>query len=134
MAMIKPVISSPSYAAKDRNGGVRVKGQVSGQSSAKEMGWADRLTARIARDRPDVWERMKNGEFASVAEAARDAGIDVKNPKRAVLSEDIERLANRNRSAIWVGTRTAKTTVLRPVTGLPALSLGPPLGISLTSI
>jgi hypothetical protein len=30
---------------------------------------ADYLTARIARDRPDIWERMKNGEFTSVAAA-----------------------------------------------------------------
>jgi hypothetical protein len=32
-------------------------------------------TARIARDAPDVLERMKAGEFCSVAEAERAAGI-----------------------------------------------------------
>ena len=33
------------------------------------------LTARIARDRPDVLERMKRGEFRSVRAAAIEAGI-----------------------------------------------------------
>lgn len=36
---------------------------------------ADYLTARIARDRPDVLERMKAGEFTSVRAAAMEAGI-----------------------------------------------------------
>ena len=51
------------------------------------------LTARIARDRPDVWERMKRGEFASVAEAAREAGIDVPKPKRVTVNGDKGQLA-----------------------------------------
>jgi hypothetical protein len=33
------------------------------------------LTARIARDRPDILERMKAGEFSSVRQAAKEAGI-----------------------------------------------------------
>jgi hypothetical protein len=33
------------------------------------------LTARIARDRPDILERMKAGEFKSVRAAAMEAGI-----------------------------------------------------------
>lgn len=36
---------------------------------------ADYLAARIARDRPDIQERMKTGEFRSVRAAAREAGI-----------------------------------------------------------
>ncbi len=36
---------------------------------------SDYLVARMARDRPDILERMKAGEFASVREAAREAGI-----------------------------------------------------------
>ena len=32
---------------------------------------ADYLTARIARDRPDILDRMKTGEYASVRAAAR---------------------------------------------------------------
>src|SRR5712691_3727127 len=42
---------------------------------AKAGNRSDYLVARIARDRPDVLERMKAGEFASVREAARTAGI-----------------------------------------------------------
>jgi hypothetical protein len=33
------------------------------------------LVNRIARDRPDVLERMKAGEFETVRDAARAAGI-----------------------------------------------------------
>src|SRR5947209_7895448 len=36
---------------------------------------SDYLVARIARDRPDILERMKAGAFTSVREAAREAGI-----------------------------------------------------------
>lgn len=36
---------------------------------------ADYLTARIARDRPDILERMRAGEYPSVRAAALDAGI-----------------------------------------------------------
>lgn len=40
---------------------------------------ADYLSRRIARDRPDILERMKAGEFKSVRAAAKEAGI-VKDP------------------------------------------------------
>jgi hypothetical protein len=36
---------------------------------------AEYLTRRIARDRPDVLERMKRGEFRSVRAAAKAAGL-----------------------------------------------------------
>ena len=42
---------------------------------AKAGNRSDYLIARMARDRPDILERMKAGEFASVREAAREAGI-----------------------------------------------------------
>jgi hypothetical protein len=42
---------------------------------AKAGNRSDYLVARIARDRPDILERMKAGEFTSVREAARAAGI-----------------------------------------------------------
>jgi hypothetical protein len=42
---------------------------------AKAGNRSDYLVARMARDRPDILERMKAGEFASVREAAREAGI-----------------------------------------------------------
>jgi len=47
------------------------------------------LAARIARDRPDIWERMKAGEFASVAAAAREAGIPIKDRSRVDLSDPL---------------------------------------------
>ena len=36
---------------------------------------SDYLVSRIARDRPDILERMKAGAFPTVREAARAAGI-----------------------------------------------------------
>jgi hypothetical protein len=41
----------------------------------KGSGGQKYLVARIARDRPDVLERMKQGEFISVRQAAIAAGI-----------------------------------------------------------
>jgi hypothetical protein len=41
----------------------------------KGSGGQKYLVARIARDRPDVLERMKQGEFLSVRQAAIAAGI-----------------------------------------------------------
>lgn len=47
------------------------------------------LTARIARDRPDILERMKAGEYKSVRSAAIDAGIvDPDKTKRYSLPTD----------------------------------------------
>lgn len=47
------------------------------------------LTARIARDRPDILERMKAGEYRSVRSAAIDAGIiDPEKTKRYQLPTD----------------------------------------------
>ena len=54
---------------------------------------SDYLTARIARDRPDVLQRMQRGEFTSVARAAREAGIFVSNPKKVTLGKNIDRVA-----------------------------------------
>jgi ribosomal protein L44E len=53
---------------------------------------AEYLTARIARDRPDILERMKAGEFRSVRAAAKEAGI-VKDKKYWQAPCDIEELA-----------------------------------------
>lgn len=72
-----------------RRGGDRRNHQGDGHRPGRRSNQAGNLTARIARDRPDIWERMKNGEFSSVAAAAREAGIPVKNPKRVVLSDDL---------------------------------------------
>ena len=54
---------------------------------------AEYLTARIARDFPEIYEKMKQGEFKSVAEAAREAGIYPDRPKRIAASPDKGRLA-----------------------------------------
>lgn len=57
---------------------------------------ADYLIARIARDHPSIWERMKQGEFASVAAAAREAGINVpRKTKTLALGNNMNRLAER---------------------------------------
>jgi hypothetical protein len=42
---------------------------------AKAGNRSDYLVACIPRDRPDILERMKSGEFTSVREAARETGI-----------------------------------------------------------
>ena len=82
-----------------RHGGDRNReGQGSVQNLALRGSTADYLTARIARDAPDVLERMKAGEFESVAAAAKAAGIELVKPKkRMTLSDDITRVAARLR-------------------------------------
>ena len=45
------------------------------KQKVKGTGGQKYLVARIARDRPDVLERMKQGEFLSVRQAAIAAGI-----------------------------------------------------------
>jgi hypothetical protein len=50
---------------------------------------SDYLTARIARDRPDILERMKAGEFRSVRQAAIEAGI-INPRKRITIAVDPE--------------------------------------------
>ena len=56
---------------------------------------SDYLVSRIARDRPDILERMKPLEYSSVAQAARAAGIGgVAQPlKRVALTANLERVA-----------------------------------------
>jgi len=74
-------------------------------------GDTDYLTARIARDHPEVHEKMKAGDYRSVRQAAIDAGIIedrtrvsfyADDPKRAcknifkhMVREDIEQLHSR---------------------------------------
>jgi hypothetical protein len=40
------------------------------------------LLRRLARDHPDILERLKNGEFTSVRDAARAAGIITRSRPR----------------------------------------------------
>ncbi len=54
---------------------------------------AEYLAARIARDHPEIQERMQAGEFMSATEAARAAGILKTPPKRVGLLSDVNRVA-----------------------------------------
>ena len=51
------------------------------------------FAARLARDFPEIHERMQRGEFKSVAAAAREAGIYPDRPKRIAASPDKGRMA-----------------------------------------
>ena len=53
----------------------------------------DYISARIKRDHPQIAQRMERGEFKSVAEAARAAGI-YNRPKTIRASPDKGKLAN----------------------------------------
>lgn len=59
------------------HGGDRKTNQVDNYNLDKTKGGtsAEYLTRKIARDRPDILERMKAGEFRSVRQAAIEAGI-----------------------------------------------------------
>lgn len=61
-----PALAEPHRPPADKPKQIRVKQH--GTS-------ADYLAARIKRDRPDIAERMKGGEFRSVRAAAIEAGI-----------------------------------------------------------
>ena len=70
------------------------------------------LTARIARDRPDILERMKAGEYKSVRSAAIDAGIiDPDKSKRYSLPTDPIAAARYLQSRVdagWLATFVAE--------------------------
>lgn len=70
------------------------------------------LTARIARDRPDILERMKAGEYKSVRSAAIDAGIiDPDKTKRYSLPTDPTAAARYLRTRVdagWLATFVAE--------------------------
>jgi len=57
---------------------------------------ADYLTARIARDRPDILERMKAGEYPSVRRAAMDAGIVKPTVTHGVSADAFARAARKH--------------------------------------
>lgn len=58
------------------------------------------LSSRIARERPDILERMQRGEFSSVAAAAREAGIQVRRTPKVSVGEDKEKLAKTLRELV----------------------------------
>jgi len=67
------------------------------------------LTARIARDRPDILERMKAGEYKSVRAAGKDGGKRAQSCRKyRQLSWKEERnkvrIANNKASRAWVAS------------------------------
>lgn len=62
------------------------------------------LSARIARDRPDILEKMKKGEYKSVRAAAKDAGIVRELSAMEKLQRLFLRLSEDEREAflVWV--------------------------------
>ena len=65
---------------------------------------ADYLTARIARDHPEILERMKAGEFNSVRAAAKEAGI-VKDPTPLqLLRRAWNKASEAERQEFWTTT------------------------------
>lgn len=80
--------------------GRRTKGEGGNLYHGTNLGGgnSNRLIDRIARHRPDVLERMKQGEFTSVSAAAREAGIEFANRKKTLtLSDNVDRVADRLR-------------------------------------
>ena len=65
-------LAAPRRPTKEEQEERRNKGS---DRTLKRGETADYLTARIARDRPDILDRMKAGEFRSVRQAAIEAGI-----------------------------------------------------------
>ena len=60
----------------------------------RHLSGSDYLLARIKRDRPDVFERVLNGEFETATAAARAAGIVRKKHRSVTLGNDVGRLAS----------------------------------------
>jgi hypothetical protein len=63
-------VEAASLAANVRHGNVRLDNYQAADGTS-----ADYLTARIARDRPDILDDMKKGKYRSVRQAAIAAGI-----------------------------------------------------------
>jgi hypothetical protein len=75
--IVRKAEQGPDQAAEAdaRKGGRGKKVVANGNRFTKGQNNADYLTRRIARHHPDILERMKAGEFASVRQAALEAGI-----------------------------------------------------------
>jgi hypothetical protein len=77
---IKPLNPDGKHTSLDNCQGITAEQMGAGNS-------ADYLTARIARDRPDILEAMKQGKYRSVRQAAIEAGI-VQARQRYSLPDD----------------------------------------------
>jgi hypothetical protein len=74
---VKPLIkTNQGRPKKDNSYGANIK--AAGTSATYYI-------ARIKRDRPDIAERLANGEFRSVAAAAKAAGIKIKDSRAKPL-------------------------------------------------
>ena len=77
-------------------------GGYAGNLHQKRRNRSEYLTRRIARDHPEIHERMKLGEFTSVAAAAREAGIypDKPRAKQVTVNGDLDKVARRIRDIL----------------------------------
>lgn len=80
---------------------------------------ADYLTARIARDRPDILGRMQAGEFRSVKAAAREAGLLPPQVTLPVVPRRAARLIRKHFSAQEVDELIALLLADRDARGGP---------------
>ncbi len=76
--------------------------------------------SRLKRDYPDISQRMERGEFKSVAEAAREAGI-FNRVKTITVSSDKGRFANSLLKAYGVDGCQELISVLRHIIDDPGL-------------
>jgi len=67
-AVVAPTIANEDTKRKNSSDNVTAVFEGRGNS-------AEYLTSRIARDNPDILNRMKEGEFPSVRAAAKEAGL-----------------------------------------------------------
>ena len=85
----KPLVEHGSEYTKAGGRGKKLVDNCQLVSSEKGGNDTEYLTARIARDRPDILEEMKQGKYKSVRAAAIDAGIvDPNKTKRFQLPTD----------------------------------------------
>jgi hypothetical protein len=85
--MLEKLAVDPEIEAKAR---VAVQTMTDQSSNKRRMN----LKTRIALERPDIYERMLNGEFPSNAAAARAAGFNIPGQKRVSLTADIDRFVS----------------------------------------
>jgi hypothetical protein len=78
------------------HGGDRTTQEQGDNITLKRGDDAEYLTRRIARDRPDILERMKAGEFTSVRAAALEAGIRKRTIQHGPAPADWARAARKH--------------------------------------
>lgn len=91
----KEAAIAPDIAAVDQEQEEGIQGDIVTLNSDRGNR-AQYLTARIARDRPDILDRMKAGEFQSVRQAALTAGVVKKKIQIEVEPEAAARLIRKH--------------------------------------